>query len=398
MMLEYLVEEAERLMDTSISGVYSTDAFRKNLATAQKFLREAVKRAEVFEQDRDPLAGQTGVIQRAYVSSFHREIRPYTVFVPSTYDGSKPYPLISYMLSGGPTPDWRSSSEEQGRVRSESLALAEQKGFIMVWPRYRRLEAEANFFDVLPEMRKDYNIDLDRVYLMGVSGGGLASWTIGLLHPDQIAAICPISSVTITTAGPDDVRWRPHILSDERAALSAAGPGQESQVVVKARSTYYYPMNALHLPVLILHSDADTSTLVDVQARHPRVESLESLAPMAIEPAEIPGPVDDGPAVGRGRQRARGAGAVDRVLVVQDPIPLSVDAHDGGIVSHFAGVLRNVRLCGAEENQLRSPGPPLEAALDPVGGAGQIQDGAVGSIDEQTILLNGVVAEQPAPV
>ncbi len=290
LMLEYLVQEAERVIDTgTITGVYSTDAFRKNLATAQDFLREAVKRAEVFAQDRDPLAGQRGVIQRAYVSSFHREIRPYTVFVPSTYDGSKPYPLISYMLSGGPTPDWRSSSDEQGRVRSGSLALAEEKGFIMVWPTARRLQAEANFFDVLEQMKKDYNIDPDRIYLMGVSGGGLASWTIGLLHPDQIAAICPISSVTITAGGPDDMRtrWRAHILSEERAALPTEAPGQESQVVVKARSTYYYPMNALHLPVMILHSDADTSTLVDVQAR-PMVKKMRELG-LDVEYVEYPG-------------------------------------------------------------------------------------------------------------
>jgi acetyl esterase/lipase len=287
MMLEYLVEEAERLMDTSISGVLAADAFRENLATAQEFLREARKRAEIFEDDRDPLSGQTGVIQRAYVSSYHREIRPYTVFVPSTYDSSKPYPLISYMLSGGPTPDWRSSSEEQGRVRSESLALAEEKGFIMVWPRYRRLEAEANFFDVFAEMKRDYNIDLDRVYLMGVSGGGLASWLIGLLYPDQIAAICPISSVTITTVGPGDSQWRPHILSEERAALSAGGPEGESQVVLKAHSTYYFPMNALHVPVMILHSDADTSTLVDVQAR-PMVKKMRELG-LEVEYVEYPG-------------------------------------------------------------------------------------------------------------
>jgi len=284
MMLEYLVEEAGRVVEEgTISDVYSTNAFRKNLATAQEYLREARKLAEVFANDKDPLAskpaegfdanadplaGKTGVIQRAYFSNFSRKLRPYTVFVPSTYDASKPYPLISYMLSAGPTPDWRSSSGEQGRVRSGSLALAEEKGFIMVWPTNRRLEAEANFFDVLEEMKKDYNIDEDRIYLMGVSGGGLASWLIGLRFPDQIAAICPISTLTVVS---------------ERTER----PGLKSKALLKERSAYYFPMNALHVPVIMLHGDADTSTLCELQAR-PMAKKMNELG-LELEYIEYPG-------------------------------------------------------------------------------------------------------------
>ena len=69
----------------------------------------------------------------------------------------------------------------------------------MMWPTNRRLEAEVNFFDALEEMKKDYNVDEDRIYLMGVSGGGLASWLIGLRFPEQIAAICPISTLTVVS-------------------------------------------------------------------------------------------------------------------------------------------------------------------------------------------------------
>ena len=288
MMLEYLVRESAVVIETgTVTDVFSTSAYRRNLARAQEFLKEAEKRAEAFDKGTDPLAGRAGILQRAYLSSYSRKIRPYTVFVPSSYDGSRPFPLVSYMLSEGPPPPWRTTAETAGRVRAESLALAEEKGFIMVWPTSRRLEAEANFFDVLPEMKKDYNIDEDRIYLMGVSGGGLASWMIGLMYPDQIAAICSISSVSLTTALPDDPRWQAHLLADERAAFAAMAPGEELQIPIKAHSTYYFPMNALHVPVLILHSDADTSTLVDVQAR-PMVKKMQKLG-LQLKYVEYPG-------------------------------------------------------------------------------------------------------------
>jgi len=134
----------------------------------------------------------------------------------------------------------------------------EEKGFIGVWPSLtRRLEAELNFFAVLEEMKRDYNIDAERVYLMGVSGGGLSSWLIGLRHPDQIAAIAPISGVSV-------------------ASQAIENAGGDPDTIDKSRSAYYFPMNALHVPVVVLHGDADPATKVEEQAR-PMVEKMREL-------------------------------------------------------------------------------------------------------------------------
>ncbi|MEO2030572.1 MAG: prolyl oligopeptidase family serine peptidase, partial [Planctomycetaceae bacterium] len=284
MFLEYLVKEAAKVLEEgTIADTFSTSAYRRNLDLAQESVREAKTLAEVFANDTDPLAsklalgtasnadplaGQTGVIQRAYLSTFHRELRPYTVFVPSTYDPARPTPLIALMLTPGPTPDWRSSPAERGSVHSESLALAEKKGYLIVWPTGRRLEAEVNFFDVLREMKQDYNIDEDRIYMMGVSGGGLASWLIGLRFPEQIAAICPISALTVVSE------------STER-------PEKTSTALLRERSAYHFPMNALHVPVIMLHGDADTTSLCELQAR-PMARRMNELG-LELEYVEYPG-------------------------------------------------------------------------------------------------------------
>ena len=284
MFLEYLIKEAAKVVEAgTIADTFSSSAYRRNLDLAQESVLEAKTLAEVFENDTDPLAskrgagtasnadplsGTTGVIQRAYLSTFHRELRPYTVFVPSTYDPARPTPLISLMLTPGPSPDWRSSPAGRGSMHSESLALAEKKGYLIVWPTGRRLEAEVNFFDVLREMKQDYNIDEDRIYMMGVSGGGLASWLIGLRFPDQIAAICPISALTVVSE------------STER-------PEKASTALLRERSVYHFPMNALHVPVIMLHGDADTTTLCDVQAR-PMAKRMNELG-LELEYVEYPG-------------------------------------------------------------------------------------------------------------
>ncbi len=54
--------------------------------------------------------------------------------------------------------------------------------------------------DVLAEVRRDYKIDPNRIYLMGHSMGGYGTWSIAMAHPDVFAAIGPISGGAIRRA------------------------------------------------------------------------------------------------------------------------------------------------------------------------------------------------------
>ncbi len=262
--MEHLVTEARRQIEAG-----TVETYREKLMSAQELLGEAKRLREAFQEGEDPLEGQTGVLQRAFVSPYDKELCPYAVFVPSGYDGSKPFPLVVDLLADGPTPDWKLGAGEKRRYPWESVvASLEKHGFIMAWPRpTRRLKAEVNFFAVLEEMKKDYNIDPDRIYLIGASGGGLRSWLIGLHYPDQIAAIAPISGLTVCTEATEK-------------------PWITSRAIVKELSAYYFPMNALHLPVIVLHGDADPVTRADVQAR-PMVEKMRELG-LEVEYVEYP--------------------------------------------------------------------------------------------------------------
>jgi len=265
--LKYLVEEAGKQIETG-----NAENYRWKLTSARQSLQEADKLANALLKGNDPLEAKTGIIQRAFISPYDAQLCPYTVFVPSEYDGSKPTPLVVDMLAPGPTPDWQINiGKEQSPVWASAVTSLEKRGFMMAWPRpTRRMKAEVNFFAVLEEMKKDYNIDDDRVYVMGASGGGVRTWQIGLRYPDQIAAIAPVSAVTICT----DATERPWIFTRE---------------IVEELSAYYFPMNALHVPVIVLHGDADRSTRVDIQAR-PIVHKMRQLG-LEVEYVEYPGDV-----------------------------------------------------------------------------------------------------------
>ncbi len=216
-------------------------------------LDEAGRLAGAFEEKRDPLAERTGVVQRAFRSRYDGKLHPYTIFVPKQYDGTAALPLVADLLAPGPPAALRAETLGGSALDYDRIVDGlNAKGFFGVWPpAFRRTEAEENFFDVLEEMKRDYLIDEDRVFLVGVSGGGLSSWLIALRHPDQIAAIAPISAVTV----------------------AHAGRGRNSAPVDKTLSVLNFPMNALHVPVLVLHGDADPVCPAELQAR-PMVEKM----------------------------------------------------------------------------------------------------------------------------
>jgi predicted esterase len=242
----------------------STD---ESLAQAEQFLSEARRLTEAFENKRDPLANQTGVVQRAFLSPYDGELHPYTIFIPDSYDGQTPMPLIADLMAPGPPATFKAETLGGGKFNYGPVVESlNQAGFIEVWPpAFRRAEAEENFFAVLEEMKRDYVIDEERIFLTGVSGGALSSWLAGLHYPDQIAAIAPITTNTV----------------------NKVGKGKGDSPIDKANSVFYFPMNALHVPVLMLHGDADHVSPAETQV-YPMVEKMRALG-LPLEYVEYPG-------------------------------------------------------------------------------------------------------------
>jgi len=159
---------------------------------------------------KDPFAGRTGDFKRHYLLDAANEIIPYHMYVPTTYNGSKAFPLIVALHGLGGTEDSFFDGYEK-----QLPPLAEQHGYIVAaplgyrvdgsygWgvgtapadPNVRRTQelSEQDVMQVLQRVRQQYKIDENRIYLMGHSMGGIGTWKIAAKYPDVWAAIGPIS-------------------------------------------------------------------------------------------------------------------------------------------------------------------------------------------------------------
>jgi len=124
------------------------------------------------------------------------EARKYLLYVPSTYEASRPTPLV---ISIHGFVEWPAHQAQISRWND----LAEQAGFLVVYPEGtgfpRRWRAggwpgdpmiEVRYIsDLIDALAGEYNIDRARVYANGLSNGGGMSYLLGCALSDRIAAI-----------------------------------------------------------------------------------------------------------------------------------------------------------------------------------------------------------------
>ncbi len=133
--------------------------------------------------------------------------RSYILHVPSSYDGSKPTPLMLSFHGGG------GNAENQKRLTDDN-ELSDEQGFIVVYPNgtgklnnvltwnggnccgyaTRNNVDDVGFVRALvAELQSQYNIDPKRIYATGFSNGGILSYRLACEAADIFAAIAPVS-------------------------------------------------------------------------------------------------------------------------------------------------------------------------------------------------------------
>ncbi|MBS0186998.1 MAG: hypothetical protein JSS51_02945 [Planctomycetes bacterium] len=122
--------------------------------------------------------------------------RLYAVYVPRSYDPSKPTPAIVFLHGRG-----ESGTDGQKQIAvglGSALQLhSDQWPFIVIFPQKPDFESQwvdhkQMVLDILAKTQTEYNIDQNRVYLTGLSQGGAGTWALGSLYPDKWAALVPV--------------------------------------------------------------------------------------------------------------------------------------------------------------------------------------------------------------
>ena len=169
---------------------------------------------------REALRARTADAKHIQERSYHFDAAgkdiPYALFVPSSYDGAKPFPLVVALHGLG------SSADQMIRYRGLT-ELAEQHGYIVVAPegynshgwygslgpgknrfseRFEGNEpdpenlgelSEKDVFNVLDIVKKEFKIDAHRTYLMGHSMGGGGTLYLGMKYKELWAGLAPIA-------------------------------------------------------------------------------------------------------------------------------------------------------------------------------------------------------------
>ena len=118
----------------------------------------------------------------------------YALYVPPSYTPDQAYPLIVCLHGAGFTGQayldrWVPRLENRYILACPTIAMGAW------WTRF----GEELTLAILKRVSEEYHIDPDRIFLTGMSNGGIGTWIIGMHHADLFAGISPMAS------GIDDV-------------------------------------------------------------------------------------------------------------------------------------------------------------------------------------------------
>ena len=219
-----------------------------------------------LERGEDPLSGAKGTRKGHYFFEEAGEIMPYRLDVPEDYDPGRPTPLLVALHGNGGTEDTmmtalggalKKATAAEGYIAVSPLGYRPTGGYGAEGnagrpysPQRRHLTrlSELDVMNVVEIVRREYNIDERRIYLLGGSMGGAGTWRIASRHPDIWAAIAPMC------------------------------PG-----IMPAEVDFE---GMRHIPVIVTHGDADVTVPVE---RSRRMVATMKEHGMVHEYHEIPG-------------------------------------------------------------------------------------------------------------
>ena len=182
----------------------------------------------------------------------------YTLFVPSTYDKEKKSPLIIALHGLGGNP--------MGMMKYKGLTdLAEKHGYIVACPmgynnhgwygqpvikKFGSKDdpenlselSEKDVMNVLGIVKDEFNVDPDRIYLMGHSMGGGGTIHLAFKYPDIWAALGPIAPAIFRKPDVEKIKHIPIVMvqGDADKLVKVEGPRRWAEEMKKAKMDYEY--------------------------------------------------------------------------------------------------------------------------------------------------------------
>ncbi len=192
--------------DWTLAFLYSSRAFCAGLHQLYE-LREFMPLADAHfltpgaeaprAAARPAAAAPAGLIQRERNDSRS----DHTLYIPEDYSPQRPMPLI-VALHGG----YGQGSEYvwtwMRSARSRRWALLAPKSWGNTWEMTLNSSDARSVLTMIDEVAREYPIDPARVYLSGLSDGGIFTYILGLEHHERFRGIAPVAGALHLAADP----------------------------------------------------------------------------------------------------------------------------------------------------------------------------------------------------
>ncbi len=185
----YLTTQVFRYLDTT-DGEEAERTLQSILVDPDATLDHVVR---IIQTERRYDPQPTGAIPEERVEVNGRPY-PLSLFVPQTYQPAKGYGLVVCLHGAGFT----------GEAYLERWQSRLGEDYVLACPTYPdgawfTRTAEELVLATIRMVQRRYHIDPDRMFLTGMSNGGIGTWLIGMHHAPRFAGIAPMAS------GLDDV-------------------------------------------------------------------------------------------------------------------------------------------------------------------------------------------------
>lgn len=204
-------------------------------------------------EGRDPYVGRTGALRRAWRSPLDGTLQEFSLYVPPRYRASERIALV-VGLHGLHGSAHRMLpvlvghyDESEDRTRAERhLPPMPDTGAMLLAPYgygdsgYRQ-QGEVDVMAAIDAVAASYAIDPDRIYLTGLSMGGIGAAGVAFHHPDRFAAIAPLCGY--------------HSYFVRTDTRTVRRPWEV--FLMELRSNASYAENGLHLPMYLVHGTLD---------------------------------------------------------------------------------------------------------------------------------------------
>jgi len=230
---------------------------------AKELLRIGTERADELSRGEAPWTRATGLVVRGYISKIDGSVQPYGLVVPPTFAPDRPH-------------RWRVDGWFHGR--SETLNEIDflydrmqnpgdfQPTDTIVMHLYGRycnastFAGEVDLFEALDDVKKQYNVDENRVLVRGFSMGGASMWHIAAHNATLFAAAAPGAGFAETLEYQKAAKYTPTWWESKLYHLTNATD---------------YAVNFFELPIVAYNGDQDPQRqAADVMARNMEEEGL----------------------------------------------------------------------------------------------------------------------------